>query len=139
MSSSLIEGIDISAPIYFNPNFLLTPFPLYDGKEGISSETEVFQYVHLSLFGLITLFEESSTFPIGAFYYDCAEEQTTVEAGTFSVYKVSNDGGGNQYLTKYAPAVGNSVYQAVVMYHASTGKLYIDFHLELKSTNYHSP
>ena len=33
----------------FTPVFLLTPFPLNDGKEGTIPDIEVFQYLHLSL------------------------------------------------------------------------------------------
>jgi hypothetical protein len=120
----------------FNPEFLIAPFPLFEGKEG-NVGTDVTQGFKLSLFKSITLVELTDTeFPLGPYHFVINEDQVTVEAGTFDVFNILFTGGADDYYFNYASEVGNFVSLKSEVTHVGGEKVYIDFKLELKSTNY---
>ena len=146
----IINNMTIPIPIQilaermtrFNPTWVIMPFPLYDGKVGVIDNTNIIQESSEHLFwGRITLSDWMTYWDSEVLYYTCYEEQITVPAGTFNVYKVSAEGAAYYeyyYRTYYAPEVGNFVKESIVIPfnpHYSD-VMYLSFDLELISTNY---
>ena len=120
-----------------DPVFLISPFPLFDGKEGKTLDTMIFQNAKLSLFNILTLAEFSDiVFPLGPYHYEVNDDEDTVEAGTFDVLNISFSGGGDYHYFNYASEVGNFVSLKSHITHGEGSKTYIDFNIELKSTNF---
>lgn len=115
--------LDLNVEI--DPAWVLIPFPLYDGKNGNLSSTEFWhKNFKLNLFwGLVPIIGPiNNSWPITPIPYKCSQEQITVDAVTFDVYKISAEWTeGSRFESYYAERVGNVVKE----------EIYIPFEMDL--------
>ena len=144
-----LGGIPLPLPIQvfaeryteFNPITSIIPFPLYDGKTGTINSIEFDEYGGTWLYwGLIELSNFSNPWNSGDIIYNCTEEQVTVPAGTYDMYKVETEidhpGCEDHYDSYYCEEIGNTAKQSILIYHGTTDQVYMSIDLELKSTTY---
>jgi len=120
--------------IKFDPTWALIPFPLYNGKSGMLSGTEILHNVYMGLFwGLIPVYgPDNYSRIITPIPYTCSEEQITVDAGTFDVFKVSAERmDGSQFVSYYSGEVGN-VAKEIIYIPYGGGTVWHSLILELK-------
>jgi hypothetical protein len=135
--------VNANVDVEFNPTWVITPFPLVDGKTGTFDVTELIHTnSYLTLFwGLIPVSEGDYAWHTPEMPYSVNEEQISVEAGTFDVFYITGDYiSGNYhdyYRTYYAPEVGNTVKQSINIDKSETmGETYYGLDFEMKSTTY---
>jgi hypothetical protein len=123
----------------FEPIWSFMPFPLYDGKYGNLSDTEIVfikTYAHMLWGGLPFWDDENFRFIVTPIPYTCSAEEITVDAGTFDVYNISavreND---YRFVSYYSEDVGNVVKQEICKTF-SGGTMFHYLILELKDWNY---
>jgi len=121
----------------------LIDFPLYDGKINILSDAQISVNIKLESIVLKILHIFKPDIPeeilldkeigLPMLPYNATMEQVTVEAGTYDAYNIKFLEGlfGSIY---YAPAVGNIIKAEANM--EIPDQLLVDFHGELKETNY---
>lgn len=117
-------------------------FPLFDGKQGILSETTisgdilvesiVLRILHIFNPDLPEEISLEQNFSLPMVVYTATEENITVEAGDFTAYNIEFFEGllGSMY---YAPAAGNIIKADAELV---SSDLAVIFHGELKDTNY---
>jgi len=121
-----------------DPVWPMIPFPLFDGKNGTVDDTKYigtngyWNFFH----GLIPIaFPDSSWDSPKHTPFEVAEEQITVEAGTFDVFNVFVGWEDYYYMPMYSEKVGNVVKFSNYIEH-DNGELYFYMELELKDYNY---
>jgi len=136
--------VEANTDVDFNPTWVITPFPLYDGKSGMFEDTELIHtnsFIHL-FWGLIPVSEGDSAWHTGEMPYTCTEEEVTVPAGTFDVFYITGDLAGDNYhdyyRTWYSPEMGNTVKQSINIDSSERETTYYALDFELKSTTYES-
>jgi len=140
-SLTLPIPIQISANynVEFDPTWVIIPFPLYDGKCGNLSSTEILHIndtIHL-FWKLITVFGPlSEALPLSPIPYTCNLEKLTVGERTFDVYNVSAGLEKDwRFISYYSEEVGN-VVKEVIYIPAGGGKVINSYILELKDWSY---
>jgi len=135
--------LEANTDVEFNPTWVITPFPLYDGKNGTFDDTELMHtnsFIH-SFWGLIPISgPDEYSWHTGEVPYTCTEEQVTVPAGMFDVFYITGDhyygeNGHDYYRTYYSPEAGNSVKESIHIGN-ELETTYFSFDLELISTTY---
>jgi len=143
-----LAPIPIPIPLKITINILqenprpLIDFPLYDGKEGIISETYIAANIRVESFVLRLLHSIINDFPeeiyveqnvtLPMLLYTANEEQISVEAGNYTAYNIGFFQGllGSIY---YAPAAGNYIKAVAEI---NTMDIMLDIKGELKDTTY---
>ncbi len=140
-SITLPVPIQVEGNFYaeFDPSWVIIPFPLYDGKYGMLSGTEILhENIYMDLFwGLISVYgPQNYSYPYPPLPYTCIEDQITVEAGTFDVYNVSAEWmDGSRFVSYFSEEVGN-VAKEVILRPYGGGRVQYSLILELKDWNY---
>jgi hypothetical protein len=133
-----IQG-ELNYNIEFDPTWTLIPFPLYEGKYGNLSGTEILHSnVYVNLFwGLVPVYGPTNmSIPLTQIPYTCAEEQITVEAGTYDVYNVSAEWIEDyRFVSYYSEEVGN-VAMGIVFIPYGGDTVWHSLVLELKDFRY---
>jgi len=125
--------------IEFDPTWEIMPFPLYDGKNGNLSGTEVvnIEFIVNMLWGKIPLYNyKNFAIIIMPVPYTCSAEQITVDAGKFDVINVSaicEDG--SRFISYYSDEVGNIVKEEICKT-GGGGTVWHHLILELKDWSY---
>ena len=126
--------------IEFDPTWEIMPFPLYDGKCGNLSGTEIVftdWFVHM-FWGLVPIDGPWTelAFIVTHVPYTCSAEQITVDAGTFDVLNVSAEmEDGSRFVSYYSEDVGNIVKEEISKTFAG-GTVWHTLVLELKDWSY---
>ena len=125
--------------VEFDPPWVIMPFPLYDGKSGILSGTEILHInAYMQLFwGLISVFgPQNYSIPVTPVPYTCSEEQITVQGRPFDVYNVSAEREeGSRFMSYYAEEVGNVAKETIYIPYGG-GRVLYSLILELKDWSY---
>jgi hypothetical protein len=124
--------------IEFDPTWALIPFPLYNGKVGNLSGTEILHNVYVHLYwGLVPVYgPQNLTVPFTPLSYTCYEEQITVLDNTFDVYNLSAEWmDGSRFISYYCEEVGN-VAKEVIYIPYGGGTVWHSLILELKDWSY---
>ncbi len=144
-----LGGIPLPIPIQVNafrntdfiPTTSIIPFPLFDGKNGTIDSIKFSENGGTWLYwGSVELSNFNSSWNSADILYTCNEENLTVPAGTYDVYKVETEvdypDNNNHYDSYYCEEIGNSAKQSILIYHYPTDTVYFSFDLELKSTTF---
>jgi hypothetical protein len=111
--------VDGSAIAEFDPPWIIMPFPLYDGKSGELSGTEILNInVYFSIFwGLVSVYgPQNYSIPYFPIPYTCTQEQITVEAGIFDVFNVSAETtDGSRFISCYSEEIGNVAREEILI------------------------
>ena len=125
--------------VEFDPAWNLIPFPLYDGKYGNLSGTEILHInVYANLFwGLIPVFGPTNmSIPLTQVPYTCSEEQITIQGRIFDVFNVSAEWmDGSRFVSYYSEEVGN-VAKEVIYIPYGGGTVWHSLTQELKDWSY---
>ena len=125
--------------VRFEPTWSIMPFPLYDGKYGNLSGTEIVfikTYAHMLWGGLPFWDDENSVNIVTPIPYTCSAEEVTVDAGKFDVLKVSAEADdGSSFVSYFSEEVRNVVRQEICKTFIG-GSLNHYLILELKDWNY---
>ncbi len=131
--------VDGSANVEFDPPWVIMPFPLYDGKSGELSGTEILNInVYFTIFwGLVSVYgPQNYSIPYFPIPYTCSQEQINVEAGPFDVFNVSAVAtDGSRFESFYSEEVGN-VVKEVILIPFGGGRVQYSLTLELKDWSY---
>jgi hypothetical protein len=125
--------------INFDPTWAIIPFPLFDGKYGNLSGTEI---LHIKVYarllrGLIPVWgPQNFSIPLTPVPYTCSLEQINVEGNTFDVYNVSAEWmDGSKFVSYYAEDVGNVAKEEILIPYGG-GEVWHSLVLELKEWSY---
>lgn len=125
--------------IVFDPTWAIIPFPLYEGKSGNLSGTEI---LHINIFlgmfwGLLPVYgPQNRSIPLEPIPYTCSEEQITVQGSKYDVYNVSAERiEGFRFESYYCEEVGNVVKEVIYMPFGG-GYVWHSLILELKEYSY---
>jgi len=125
--------------IEFDPTWKILPFPLYDGKFGNLSGTEILfikTYAHMLWGGLPFWDDENFRCIVTPIPYTCSAEEVTVDAGTFDVFNVTAEKEDDYlFVSYYSEEVGNVVKQEISKTFSGC-TMFHNLILELKDWNY---
>lgn len=135
----ILLQISANYNVEFEPTWVIMPFPLYDGKCGNLSSTEI---LHINdtiymFWKLITAFGPlSEAMPLAPIPYTCNLEELTVQGRKFEVYNVSAGWEKDwRFISYYSEEVGN-VVKEIIYIPAGGGKVINYYNLELKDWSY---
>lgn len=125
--------------VVFDPTWVIMPFPLFDGKFGNLSGTEIWHtdaYAHL-FWGVVPVFgPQNISIPLTPVPYICSEEKITVQGNSFDVFNVSAEWmDGSRFVSYYSEEVGN-VAKEVIYIPYGGGYVWHSLILELKEYSY---
>ena len=126
--------------VEFDPTWKIMPFPVYDGKYGNLTSTEIyFNDLFINMFwGRVPVDGpyKDLTFIVTPLPYTCSSEQIKVDAGTFDVFKVSAEREDDyRFVSYYSEEVGNVVKEEICKCFAG-GTVWHSLILELTDWNY---
>jgi len=130
---------EIKTYVEFDPTWAVIPFPLFDGKSGTLSGTEIWHinvYAHL-FWGLVPVFgPQNISIPLTPVPYTCSEEQINAQGDTFDVFNVSAEWiDGSRFVSYYSEDIGNVVKEVIYIPYGG-GYVWHSLILELKDYNY---